>query len=63
MMCVIDCKDCKNRLPNIDGWLACCKAFPDGYPKEFNFIDLKKRKECNNGIGFEPIEDNDKPSE
>lgn len=55
MITIIDCKDCKNVLPNIDGWRACCKAFPNGYPKGFDYRNLKERKECNNGIGFEPI--------
>jgi hypothetical protein len=60
MICVTDCKDCKNRLPKIDGWLACCKAFPHGRPKDFDYTNLKERKECNNGIGFEPIEQQEK---
>jgi hypothetical protein len=56
MICVTDCKDCKNRLPKIDGWLACCKAFPNGRPKNFDYSTVKTRKECNNGIGYEPKE-------
>ncbi len=56
MICVIDCSECKHRLPKIDGWKACCDAFPNGYPRNFNFDNLKERKECNNGIGFEPFE-------
>lgn len=56
MICVTDCAECKNRLPLIDGWRACCKAFPKGFPKDFDFTNLKERKDCNNGIGFEPIE-------
>lgn len=62
MTCITDCKDCKHRLPKIDGWLACCEAFPRGRPKGFDYRDLKERKECNNGIGFEPKE-KDEPSE
>ena len=35
-----------------------CKAFPDGIPYEhFAYIDDEKRKNCNNGIGFEPDEE------
>lgn len=54
MICITDCSECKNRLPKKDGWLACCKAFPEGQPVDFDYTDLKNRKECNNGIGFEP---------
>ena len=57
MICITDCSKCKNRLPKIDGWLACCKAFPEGFPKDFDFRNLKERGECNNGIGFEPMEE------
>ena len=63
MMCVIDCSECRNRLPKKDGWIACCKAFPDGYPTNFDFKNLRERKECNNGIGFEPIEKTSAPGE
>lgn len=63
MICVTDCGECKNRLPKIDGWLACCKAFPNGYPDDFDFRNLKERDECNNGIGFEPIENNDETAQ
>lgn len=63
MICVNDCSKCKNKLPKIDGWLACCKAFPNGQPDDFDYSKVRSLKECNNGIGFEPKEDNDKPSE
>ncbi len=57
MICVTDCRECKHRRPLKDGWLACCDAFPDGHPKGFDYRNLKERKECNNGIGFEPKEE------
>ena len=65
MICITDCSECKHRLPKIDGWRSCCEAFPDGTPLNFDYSNLKGRKICNpdNGIGFEPKEDNNEPSE
>lgn len=52
-----DCDFCKNCTgSNKD--IIFCKAFPDGIPFEHIFKDLKLMKECNNGIGFEHIENN-----
>ena len=57
MVYVTECAECRNRLPKLDGWRSCCKAFPNGKPLNFDYRDLKKRKVCNpdNGIGFEPV--------
>ncbi len=64
MICVNDCGKCKHSRPKIDGWRSCCDAFPDGKPLDFDYSNLKERIECNNGIGFEPIEQNtDKPTQ
>lgn len=52
------CDDCKNQTDPIDGWRNTCTAFKDGIPIEV-FFDYRKRKECANGIGFEPKEKND----
>lgn len=53
------CDKCKHKLPNIDGWKCVCKAFPNGIPNDLlltgNVVNLS---ECNNGIGFEPKEQN-----
>ena len=57
MIGVIDCAECKHQLPLKDGWLICCGAFPEGHPMYFDYRNLKERKECNNGIGFEPIDE------
>ena len=57
-----DCSKCKNRM-GFDKGHTICKAFPMGVPYEHQEKDLISIKKCNNGIGFEPIEDNDKPSE
>lgn len=57
MIFLRDCDTCKHRLPLIDGWRSCCKAFPNGRPIDFDYSNLKERKECNNGIGFEPIDE------
>lgn len=61
MIGIDDCRLCKHKRPLIDGWRTCCDAFPDGKPLDFNYSNLKERKICNqnNGIGFEPIEQND----
>lgn len=56
MICINDCGNCKHQRPLIDGWLDCCDAFPDGIPMDFDYSKVKDMKECNNGIGFEPIE-------
>lgn len=53
MICIIDCHDCKHKLPLIDGWRSCCEAFPNGIPLDFDYSKVKMSKECNNGIGYE----------
>lgn len=58
MICITDCRDCKHKRSLIDGWLDCCDAFPDGIPMDFDYSIVKKTKECNNGIGFEPKKEN-----
>ena len=41
-----------------------CEAFPSGIPEDkICYIDFDPCNNCNNGIGFEHIEDKDKPSE
>lgn len=52
------CDECKNQTEPIDGWLNACKAFNGEIPAEV-FFDYRKRKECANGIGFEPKEEED----
>lgn len=60
MICINDCSTCKHSRPLIDNWLDCCDAFPDGIPTDFDYGKVKTLKECNNGIGYEPKEqDND----
>ena len=54
MICVNDCGKCIHNRPKIDGWRSCCDAFPDGKPLDFDYRNIKERKVCNNGIGFEP---------
>lgn len=53
------CIHCKG----FDKGYGICDAFPGGIPYEHMDKDLKSLKECNNGIGFEPKENTDKPSE
>ncbi len=60
MVCIDDCATCKHRRPLIDGWRFCCDAFPNGSPFGFPFGKVKELGECNNGIGYEPIETIDK---
>ena len=59
MICVgYDCDYCKNMFKDkIDGWKTHCKAFPDGIPSNYFFkLNPSELKECNNGIGYEPVE-------
>ena len=56
MICINDCGNCKHIRPLIDGWLDCCDAFPEGIPIDFDYSSTKKKKICNNGIGYEPKE-------
>lgn len=51
-----DCDFCKNCV-GIKRGHPVCKAFPDGVPYEHMEKDLKSNKNCNNGIGYEPKED------
>jgi hypothetical protein len=59
------CEMCKHFLTpndNIRNWK--CAAFPQGIPEmKIAFITRDLCVDCNNGIGFEPIENNNKPSE
>ncbi|GEM_PF-2089453 len=56
------CLRCKNlieRVENEKGELGKCTAFPDGIPFE-TYVYMHhwdKPENCNNGIGFEPIDD------
>ena len=55
MICIDDCATCvHNRLTKIDGWKPACDAFPEGIPLGFPTGNAKNLKECNNGIGYEP---------
>ena len=60
MICIDDCGSCKYERPLKDGWKFVCDAFSDGSPKNFPFGKVKQIKECNNGIGYEPKENNKK---
>ncbi len=54
-----DCDFCKNST-GIDKDVFFCRAFPQGVPYEHANKDLKSIKECKNGIGYEPKEENNK---
>lgn len=57
MICIPDCVYCKhNRKEPYDGWRHACDAFPKGIPFDFDYSKVRTIKECNNGIGFEPID-------
>ena len=56
-MIILDyaCDNCKNQLPNIDGWNTACKAYPEGIPVEYyKDVDPSKLRECGNGYHYEP---------
>lgn len=54
MIKMTDCDYCSNCTGFKNGY-AVCHAFPEGVPYEYMEKDLKSLKECNNGIGFEPV--------
>ena len=55
MIYIDDCAFCKhNKHVKIDGWIPTCDAYPEGMPKHMNDCNMHIIKECNNGIGFEP---------
>jgi len=60
------CLKCKNFISGDykDPYTWKCKAFLDEIPYQ-HFISkyYENNSECNNGIGFEPIENNNQPSE
>ncbi len=63
------CLRCKNFIEEFDlqsGEFGRCKAFPEKIPYDtFAHMELwDKPENCNNGIGFEPIEqNNDEPAQ
>ena len=50
------CDYCIHILPNKDGWIPCCEAYPDGLPHDYCFeiVEVSKLKECAPGFRFEP---------
>lgn len=57
MICVSDCALCiHSRKEKKDGWIPTCDAFPNGIPDDFDYGSVRKKSECDNGIGFEPNE-------
>lgn len=62
MIRLSDCDQCKH-CTGLKNGHAICDAFPNGVPYDHMDKDLKQIKICNNGIGFEPIEQTGKPSE
>ena len=50
------CSFCLNEMPMKDGWIPCCKAFPDGIPRDYLFerIEVAELEECARGFHFEP---------
>ena len=55
----IKCLRCNNFISGqLRDYSAKCKAYPDGIPeRKLAFITYDPCINCNNGIGFEPIED------
>ncbi len=49
-----DCDFCAHKKGFKDGH-CICEAFPDGVPYEHAYKELKKVKECNNGIKYMPM--------
>ena len=62
------CLRCKNYIDTDtaeNGEFGYCRAYPNGIPDTvYAFMHhWDTPKDCNNGIGFEPKENSDKPSE
>lgn len=55
MICLdYGCDECIHKRENIDGWKCACDAFPEGIPNDIILkTDVRKLKECNNGIKYE----------
>lgn len=56
MSCIIpDCSSCINLYDEKINDKFCCKAFPEGIPKEYFWgpVDVKDISECNDGYKFE----------
>ena len=57
MSCIISmCPECKHYYQK--NGIECCKAFPEGIPTNMIFSQ-DEEKICNNGIKFEPEEENE----
>lgn len=58
------CARCKNFIKYGEKWKPYCKAFPKGIPLDFydKIEPWNIPKDCNNGIGFEPEEEDEKES-
>ena len=60
-MKICKCMRCKNFTT--EDWQSNkwkCAAFPEGIPEEkLCYLSRDACENCNNGIGFEPIEQND----
>ena len=58
MIYICDCAFCKHRRSvKLDGWIPTCNAFPEGQPLRMDDCNMHIIKECNNGVGFEPEND------
>lgn len=59
------CKNYTNKDATNNNEFGRCKAFPNGIPDTvYAYMHHWDTPiDCNNGIGFKPIEDTDKPSE
>ena len=60
MLYISDCAFCKHNTGKlIDGWRPTCEAYPEGFPENMDNCNMHIKNKCNNGIGFEPKNEND----
>lgn len=51
MIKIVKCNNCEHKRQS-KGFKMTCDAFPDGIPFSFDYDNVEKLEECNNGIKY-----------
>ena len=51
MIKIVKCNNCEHKRQS-KGFKMTCDAFPDGIPISFDYDNVEKLEECNNGIKY-----------